>query len=1231
MPALASVVRVVRPLLLAVAALAAGQPACAAATTTTATHVLLAHAPGLPSSVLARAVAAVLSSAPARNASSSWHLTVLAPGVPPLREFAYGVEAWTDNSGWRDARMTSSNAWATLTARRAVTAAVQDAVGMSARRHVLATRPRVVFGASRDTLGAMVAAHAVATVQGNATAPRNRILLVASHVAVGDTTLATLKLGRGVDAACAPVTTPAGGEVVHSHLAFAPHPSSDFDPRPSGDSVGHHAPFDALEGYPTHAAHATYTSPDGRSDVPSCAGALVLLRPSAVARLAVQLAAYRGADAIAAHVCLSARTNARRCVMMLRAAGFSLDDIDGAAGLALALNRADVGVGEARGVGGSRHFPADLAMLHRHFGTAMERFALGADATAEHVDRTDARTRAGVHYSLECGTGQMLGLTLEAVAFLRALEEATSEEHARHVRIARAHANATVQALGAMRRRLTASALVLSDRGADIGACLRDLVAIAPAADVRMLRRLTSLSVDMRSHGPAACVLHHDPGRYQAAKQRLPLRLASPPSPPPPPPTPISAPSAWSGSWRSLDASAGFGSLTLDDTNLGDDDDDFLSWREKFRDFDDDVVKDEDEYGIDEEAIPDVAPLRMPPHASSFDALADAWDDGVGSLSDDTGSLSFSSEPELSVEGSLLADSPRFTPLPGADDEPQEAADHEPFWDRPSKLDSFPADYAPPPATSLPSIQLPPPPQDPSSYPSVRLDHDLTSRFSGLLGSSDGGGGGPPQSLPQPPRSAVVYIGRSMYETDTVPSHWPAAAAAHVDEIWTPTEHARRAFAIANVTTRRGSTKAHIVPELIDARLFAPDAVVSAMSVSDDANIAVDVESGDVWTDPLSTHAFGTELRLLSVFKWEVRKGWDVLLRSYYDAFFAESRGAVSLHIRSSVDDSNRQALADFDEAYCTSRVGDNASVVAHCIAELLPRVTLLSLALDSGAMTRLYSSVDAFVLSTRGEGWGRPLHEAMAMGIPSVATAWAGTGELMGCALHDHHVGDQGEDRDATPRRDNHTEKYAALLGVPADATVACAMHRGVPVAFPLPYRLVPMNDKPVRPPPPPLPLSSSSSRVLPSPRRRLMDDDVDSTPASSSLWNVVTSKVWWLVRCACRPLRLCAFGGGGGGGGGGMLLTDHQERFGRDEFHTPSHSSRISYASDDASNHMWAEPSATALTQVLKVLRSRPDLRRRVGRAGRRRVTSERYAPFDVAKAMLHRMDHLVDEHMN
>ena len=124
--------------------------------------------------------------------------------------------------------MTSSNAWATLTARRAVTAAVQDAVGMSARRHVLATRPRVVFGASRDTLGAMVAAHAVATVQGNATAPRNRILLVASHVAVGDTTLATLKLGRGVDAACAPVTTPAGGEVVHSHLAFAPHPSSDF-------------------------------------------------------------------------------------------------------------------------------------------------------------------------------------------------------------------------------------------------------------------------------------------------------------------------------------------------------------------------------------------------------------------------------------------------------------------------------------------------------------------------------------------------------------------------------------------------------------------------------------------------------------------------------------------------------------------------------------------------------------------------------------------------------------------------------------------------------------------------------------------------------------------------------------------------------------------------------------------------------------------------------------------
>ena len=38
-----------------------------------------------------------------------------------------------------------------------------------------------------------------------------------------------------------------------------------------------------------------------------------------------------------------------------------------------------------------------------------------------------------------------------------------------------------------------------------------------------------------------------------------------------------------------------------------------------------------------------------------------------------------------------------------------------------------------------------------------------------------------------------------------------------------------------------------------------------------------------------------------------------------------------------------------------------------------------------------LYAAAHAFVLPSRGEGWGRPHVEAMAMGLPVIATNWSG------------------------------------------------------------------------------------------------------------------------------------------------------------------------------------------------------------------------------------------------
>ena len=46
--------------------------------------------------------------------------------------------------------------------------------------------------------------------------------------------------------------------------------------------------------------------------------------------------------------------------------------------------------------------------------------------------------------------------------------------------------------------------------------------------------------------------------------------------------------------------------------------------------------------------------------------------------------------------------------------------------------------------------------------------------------------------------------------------------------------------------------------------------------------------------------------------------------------------------------------------------------------------------------MPRLYASADAFVLPTRGEGFGLPIIEAMAMGLPTIATNFSGQTEFM-------------------------------------------------------------------------------------------------------------------------------------------------------------------------------------------------------------------------------------------
>lgn len=54
-----------------------------------------------------------------------------------------------------------------------------------------------------------------------------------------------------------------------------------------------------------------------------------------------------------------------------------------------------------------------------------------------------------------------------------------------------------------------------------------------------------------------------------------------------------------------------------------------------------------------------------------------------------------------------------------------------------------------------------------------------------------------------------------------------------------------------------------------------------------------------------------------------------------------------------------------------------------------LPPVFVSSAHVDEPTFVRVYRSVDALVVPTHGEGWGRPQMEAMAMELPVISTNW--------------------------------------------------------------------------------------------------------------------------------------------------------------------------------------------------------------------------------------------------
>lgn len=213
-----------------------------------------------------------------------------------------------------------------------------------------------------------------------------------------------------------------------------------------------------------------------------------------------------------------------------------------------------------------------------------------------------------------------------------------------------------------------------------------------------------------------------------------------------------------------------------------------------------------------------------------------------------------------------------------------------------------------------------------------------------------------------------MLVGRSMYETDSIPADWLDPIQA-VDFVWVPSDFNRQSFIRAGVN----ASKLVVVPETIDLQHFDPQAAVlppqSAISTP---------------PERLSNPAI---FNFLSVFKWEARKAWDTLLQGFFDEFAnSTDTSKVHLYIRSNVDAENVNTFESWVQRYLAS---------SGLQPDQLPKVHILDRFVPYYKLPSMYKAAQAFVFPTHGEGWGLPIMEAMAMGLPVICTEWSGLTEF--------------------------------------------------------------------------------------------------------------------------------------------------------------------------------------------------------------------------------------------
>ncbi len=178
------------------------------------------------------------------------------------------------------------------------------------------------------------------------------------------------------------------------------------------------------------------------------------------------------------------------------------------------------------------------------------------------------------------------------------------------------------------------------------------------------------------------------------------------------------------------------------------------------------------------------------------------------------------------------------------------------------------------------------------------------------------------------------------------------------ETILAPSEHVLRPYLEAGLSPRRGA----VIPHGVDPAVFSPEA------------------------PPL---AYTTDKRfkfMQTSFPWVYEKGFDLTIKAFCRAF--SSRDDVALILRvPRIPNRNERA----------STFGRLEALVAEAVAQPgAPEIVLLELDVALGRRGGIYTGADCYLFPLRAEGFGMTILEAMACGLPVIATPWSGPADFL-------------------------------------------------------------------------------------------------------------------------------------------------------------------------------------------------------------------------------------------